>query len=784
MKHLRDYDKALDTAVLSILETNYAAGIRSSNQTCTENQEPTTTIPADSTFFPELFQSETTDGVLSAPFRKVYSLTYSWKGSKKDISSGECTAASLGDSVDKYVLKIGHYALKMKSMIAHRNSYAHDAAILATEISDAIFKRIHTLRQPKMTKQVKQRALVDLFKCLNEQGYSGMKWSVPSNVRAPLDMLQLPIPSFGGTSPWDSSVHPNLERGESYFHRCQVEVSRLRLEIAMLGSQYMSLREMTLMQGYSDYMLFMICQQRCMIAVMIQAVADIDSLVQSYGSLTDSLPLRQTELSKKIIGFEKSISTLTEGIYQLILLIKSSLSLVPNESVRGRVHDTIAILSSCASILEENYSPCNGILPITSAQIQHIRKHMASILEEIKSKMASCMEICDGKFPSLIFETCLLNATQALTLALSLNEAENESTFTALSHADGLKFDVISSLVQSTLIAAQSICPSKSSTNLSSTTSCEDVEDESSQTLCRCHREMLEEFKNLRLEKIHNEMSHTSRALISLHDDTSTNEILRTLFARATGNSFSLVGIVTQMMKAQLGDAVIYFMEHSKLLYVLLRVFRVLVSKGFCSDDVSEGGDGSGKGDANEMKFEDDVEGTGMGEGEGKNDVTDEIENEEQLLGLKGDDKKETLSQERKELKEDEVDTGMEMEGDFEGEKYDLPDKPEEQKDEASSENEEELDRVSPSKYNKCFVHCGFNLFSFTLSSNRKWVMVRTQMNRWLMKKCGTTMRMICRKCSKRKSSKRIANWQVNRLRMRCAQEMTRTMRDRRMIML
>jgi midasin (ATPase involved in ribosome maturation) len=131
----------------------------------------------------------------------------------------------------------------------------------------------------------------------------------------------------------------------------------------------------------------------------------------------------------------------------------------------------------------------------------------------------------------------------------------------------------------------------------------------------------------------------------------------------------------------------------------LLRVFRVLVSKGFCSDNVSDGGEGDGSGGAGEMKFEDDVDGTGMGEGEGKKDVTDELENEEQLLGLKGDENQEaSSSNERKELKEDEVDTGMEMEQDFEGENYDLPDQPD-QKDDANSDNEEELDRVSQLSY-------------------------------------------------------------------------------------
>lgn len=49
-------------------------------------------------------------------------------------------------------------------------------------------------------------------------------------------------------------------------------------------------------------------------------------------------------------------------------------------------------------------------------------------------------------------------------------------------------------------------------------------------------------------------------------------------------------------------------------------------------------------------KFDDDVEGTGMGEGEGKKDVTDQIEDEEQLLGLKGDEPDKDQAQEAKEL--------------------------------------------------------------------------------------------------------------------------------------
>lgn len=47
--------------------------------------------------------------------------------------------------------------------------------------------------------------------------------------------------------------------------------------------------------------------------------------------------------------------------------------------------------------------------------------------------------------------------------------------------------------------------------------------------------------------------------------------------------------------------------------------------RGFCgAPDSQEGGEGNGE-------FTDDVEGTGMGEGQGKEDVSEQIEDEEQV---------------------------------------------------------------------------------------------------------------------------------------------------------
>ena len=183
------------------------------------------------------------------------------------------------------------------------------------------------------------------------------------------------------------------------------------------------------------------------------------------------------------------------------------------------------------------------------------------------------------------------------------------------------------------------------------------------------------------------------------HAATARGNSLDTLSASQLLAHLSMVQLLEPLL-LQLSEAYTILLDGviqeyksvSKLLYVCVRVFRTLLAKGICAAKAEDGeGDGAGGGtDLSGMIFEDDVEGTGMGEGEGKKDVSDQIDNEEQLLGLKdqkppdqGD--KNTQQQERKELKEEEKDKGVEMTQDFEGEMYDLP---EEEKDQQNRDEE------------------------------------------------------------------------------------------------
>jgi hypothetical protein len=120
----------------------------------------------------------------------------------------------------------------------------------------------------------------------------------------------------------------------------------------------------------------------------------------------------------------------------------------------------------------------------------------------------------------------------------------------------------------------------------------------------------------------------------------------------------------------------------AKLSLVLLGVFNDVILNGFCRPNEK---------DAEEGDMIDGVEGMGMGEGEGQKNVSDEIEDEEQLVGAdqEGAEKKDGETQEREKNEK-----SVEMKQDFDGNLEDVDDKEEEEEeDKEEDEDKEEVDR-------------------------------------------------------------------------------------------
>lgn len=175
-------------------------------------------------------------------------------------------------------------------------------------------------------------------------------------------------------------------------------------------------------------------------------------------------------------------------------------------------------------------------------------------------------------------------------------------------------------------------------------------------------------------------------------------ELLKTLasYNHSTSVDLSLVTTLVQQLypfvqqhmlitQRTLCEVLLHHKAMSKLAYVLINSFTLIMKKGFC---LPEGMADEEEGDG----MDDNVQGTGVGEGQGNKDVSDQIEDEEQVLGTQNE--AEPAKDEKKDTKEEK--NGLEMENDFEGDLEDIEqDEQEDEKkddDDAEEEDEEEMD--------------------------------------------------------------------------------------------
>nr|DBA26506.1 TPA: hypothetical protein GDO54_010752 [Pyxicephalus adspersus] len=128
--------------------------------------------------------------------------------------------------------------------------------------------------------------------------------------------------------------------------------------------------------------------------------------------------------------------------------------------------------------------------------------------------------------------------------------------------------------------------------------------------------------------------------------------------------------------------------ETGKLLSVLTQIFSELAQKGFClPKELIEEAAGDGG-----TEFHD-YEGGGIGEGEGMKDVSNKIENEDQVEDTlqKGQEKEKEDPDSKPDIKEE--DDAIEMSEDFDGKLHEGDKEKQEEEDDELSDKEEELDK-------------------------------------------------------------------------------------------
>ena len=320
--------------------------------------------------------------------------------------------------------------------------------------------------------------------------------------------------------------------------------------------------------------------------------------------------------------------------------------------------------------------------------------HEGATLKDMLKEFISYAEKCSENkiIPMQVFQSTIDSIQVCMNLVEAMkrdHEIEiNAFPDISISPEVQLIFDNMSSMVEKVLISVQKlVCLSNDPINAEYEQ--DNVDEKEMSFLWQMHRSMAKEWSCMNFEGIIRDLEVMVNCL---HGASSCSNSYTVGIAMALGtDSCSLLNHLIYLWEHRLDDFVSFYRNSGKFIYVIIRIFRNLVSNGFCSDDVQDG-EGEGSGDISDMKFEDDVEGTGMGSGEGKDDVTDQLENEEQLLGNKDEEAGAKEDQNKnEELDEEEADKGMEMEGNFDGDLFDVPES--NKNEEKDNEGEEELDR-------------------------------------------------------------------------------------------
>ena len=207
----------------------------------------------------------------------------------------------------------------------------------------------------------------------------------------------------------------------------------------------------------------------------------------------------------------------------------------------------------------------------------------------------------------------------------------------------------------------------------------EDTDEMHAKCLVLLHKELVDAFRALNLQSLNAKLQQLSKTVAGRIDSPGGGEaaeLQAKLLQQLTPFLLQYLALCDRLV----AEFSCLHRSICKLSLILSGLFADILKRGFCGpvDQSGEAGDEEGE-----------LDGTGMADGEGAKDVSEEIEDEEQVLGLQQDEPEK--EDEDKDMPEE--DNAIDMTNEFDGELYDV-DEDEEEEDKSDDDfDEDELDQ-------------------------------------------------------------------------------------------
>ena len=635
--------------------------------------------------------------------------------------------------------------------------FGYQAADIAESLCTDIFHRVDLLRVGEsgkdVPKNVKHRALSELLKRLKAEGISHIRSVVPAEVRCAKDIFStwpLLLEQLAGDLGHCFDTHTSstiLEKAESYYIRNVCEINQLRVQMTSPISTDINAREASVMLGQVENMMFALLRTR---TVASAAMADFRKLWCTLGKVKQwansfevsrcsddaSIYFPDQILLKKCYAYRRVAGgTLLCSLNELKHLLNGAIeaSVCEGSDNAGHAFPDPSNIQNCsksldaliasmqdtcnvscqASLCLDDVFPDNvglGMSVDTYSELIFGLQHVNHLNESYNS-LKSCYHTFASTF---VFLDALLSKEVTVTIYDQLDHYLDELAIQSLQlrtskldrqrsygNGDGIESvepvcASLSGCVDKCLLAVQNLKAFSARRMENSTKGIfgddfhmvDDADISSEIPLLPCLSLAYCSFSVLKLPDISQSLQQFLKTVTGNGINAGILSALKSIFV----SCLPLFECTLASAIILIEDVLSSYKSFGKLLYVCSRLFRVLLSKGFCSIASEVGDSEGGDGDLSSMIFEDEIDGTGMSDGQGQKDVSDQIENEEQLLGLKSDEMKEGQKNDQQ-LSEEEMNHGVDMLQDFDGDMYDIPDdKDDDQKDGADREMGGDLD--------------------------------------------------------------------------------------------
>lgn len=560
----------------------------------------------------------------------------------------------------------------------------------------------------------KRKSLFELFRTLEKMGLSYRKGAFIWKKDTRLCLLEQTLPILEVDGYLDNTpVHPAHEairrvwdKGPLYYTRCLARLAILEKKLEKPSSD-LGPNVIERIKGYATHFMAVTQDQWKECSVTLDKLVDLRALVEQLTnrSVSDDGDIPSSSVVISNLQNLRQLTTDALGtLEELAVLLKSyptgddlsyarTLSLqdaLPVSITRDLITDLLSHRSVIANKLndlllhmERNFRLFDLLPSSASNWMFGVNQWKCivdghEIVREVQLSLREMIAIANQQS----FSLPLVKLDQRFTLCLqSFGENNAVPNLQSLTLQDE---ELVNEMGEAVLCCFQKIYKKYQETASEETKKDDEEDNDDILKLHLTEKLMLEAGSNL---KSNLRIEEVARSFQDLLITSMSNSRKAHLVAHCAPLFEQYVSMVEYFFWIQLAT----LRTSSKLLSVLLNVFNQLIEKGYClPSELDDSKQGDSKGD-----FQD-IESGGLGDGEGANDVSDQIENEDQLESAHQQGQKDENAEQDDQPQPKEEENGIEMSDDFAGELQDMENDKKEG-DESGSESEEgdneELDK-------------------------------------------------------------------------------------------